>query len=209
MKMTQLPTLYYAMKNEQRTVEGFNFKLKGVTLDVVFAIDSEPFTLLIGIKTHNFFFTVPVYRGFWVNALEDSTFYALRNLLGFEKQGDKFASLKFLAEVDGHTPSHCAKKPLQPHELFEVLPPEERRKVEESDKIYFVRWDYHRNDGRKARNFEKTRIMTGSQEIADFCRTHNISSVWTDRPEDGRVFTPPCLTSEDSPPDAPPHTPQA
>ncbi len=209
MRMTQLSTLYYAMKRENRTMEQFRFKLKQTCFDIIFVIDTVPFQLLVGIKTYNFFFTVPVDYGFKVGAIDDGTFYALRSLLNFSKTGEKFTSLRFLKEVDNHAPSNVARRPVQPHELFAMMPPEKRRKVEEADKIYFVRWDYHLNDGRKARNFEKTLLMTGSQEIADFCRAHNISSVWTDRAEEGRAFTPPCPTSEDIPPDAHLHTPQA
>lgn len=195
MKMYNLLPLYHAMQQQKRTVEGFDFKLKGLTLDVVFAIDTQPFMLLIGIKTYNFFFTVPVYRGFWVEPLEDHIFYALRRLLNFSKKGEKFTSLKFLAEVNHYAPSHCSKIPLQPHHLYAMLPQEQREKVEESDKIYFLGWNYHRTDGRKARNFEKTRIMTGSQQIADFCRAHNISSMWSANPNDAKAFVNPSIMS--------------
>lgn len=186
MFMPKLADLYRAMKKADRTMEQFQFTLKGVSLDIIYVIDTEPFQLLVGIKTHNFFFTVPVIEGFRVEGLDNPTFYGLMRILGFEKRGEKYHSLKFLKDVDNHAPRFVSKKPVQPHEWFAVLPPEQRRKVDEADKIYFVRWDYHLNDGRKARNFEKTLLMTGSQEIADFCRAHNISSVWTDRPEEGR-----------------------
>lgn len=188
MKMQKLATLYQAMKREGRTKEQFSFKLKQISFDIIFVTDTVPFQLLVGIKTHNFFFAVPVNYGFQVGPIEDSTFYAMRNLLNLSNTGEKFTSMRFLMEVDNHAPSNISRHEVQPHELLSMLPPAQRDKVEDADKIYFVGWNHHATDGRKARNFEKTLLMTGSQEIADFCRKYNISSVWSDKPRDCKVF---------------------
>lgn len=188
MKLTNLASLHQDMQRKHHTKAQFAFSLRGLAFDVIFTIDEVPFQLLVGVKYANFFFRVPVHRGYWADSLDDPTFYQLKDLLGLTPHGEKFTSFKFLAMLNEHVPTYVTGTEVQLHEYVSLLPLAERRQVDEVDKIYFVGWKHHLNDGCQARNFDKTFRMTGSQALADYCRKHNISSMWSDKPRDRQAF---------------------
>ncbi len=71
----------------------------------------------------------------------------------------------------------------EPHEA--VL----RREVEEADKIYFCRWQTYEKSGRRptSENLRKTRIRC--DELAwKRCMASQISSCWSDRPQDFKPY---------------------
>ena len=194
MKMNRLAGLHKLMVQNKRTLEHFDFMLKGFVFDVIFLCGETPFVLMIGIKPANFFTSVPVHAGYQVDLLDDGDFYALKHLLGLNGDGEPFTSYKFLRYLDDHIPLQLSAGEVD-EELYALLPPKAKKKVDEERKIYFAGWNDHRKDGRQARNFEKTRIMTGSAKIAGYCRRNNISSMWSDTPGGGTIPLPPgCLS---------------
>ena len=98
-----------------------------------------------------------------------------------------FNSSGFLKLLSQKAPqiSSCKKIPYE--ELRAYLP---YRKVEDADKIYFCGWNDHIRDKRKAHNFDKTEFYLG-KTVADYCRQHNISSLWTDIKRDEMSLTNP------------------
>lgn len=195
MKMYRLAALHGLMETEKQTLEHFTFSLKALCFDVIFLCAEIPYTLMIGVRTANFFTMVPVHEDFRVDLLEDNDFYALKRLLALDKEGDPFTSFKFLRYLDDHVPDHLTGNEVDV-ELYSMLPSSAKKKVDDERKIYFAGWNDHLKDGRQARNFEKTRIMTGSAEIANFCKRNNISSMWSDVPRYNTIPTPPGFVGE-------------
>ena len=72
--------------------------------------------------------------------------------------------------------SKCSKNPVQPY-IMQKWYPEETDKIDPQRRTVFYRWvDQTKND-RQAHNFKKTEFYFG-KKVADYCRTHNITSQW-------------------------------
>lgn len=63
--------------------------------------------------------------------------------------------------------------------------------IKDSDeqwKIYFKGWNNHVLDKKTARNFDKTEKLLGKR-VADYCKEHNISSIWFDKTSEKKKVT--------------------
>lgn len=173
--------LYLDMMNNGKSQEKFRFVINRVEFESIFLIDRNPFELLVGVRAHQFAFTLEIRKGF-VTTLPDDVYYKICEILQLSYSEDHFSSFKFLSEIDRAIPLCCSPNRVQPHEVAYY-----KRNVPECEKIYFYGWNDHLKDKRDAQNFEKTRLLLGDK-VADFCRENNISSMWTDRPSDAVTY---------------------
>lgn len=172
-RFKKLPHLYDDMRAQKRARDQFNFTYNKLEFDVIFLVDRTPFELLVGVKKRQFAFALQLERNFYTN-IPNEIYYQLCRLLDLNYDKNKFSSSVFLQYIDEHTPEKCRKKMVEPHEIAYY-----KRDIPESDKKYFCGWNDHLADGRRARNFDKTRALLGDA-VADFCLRNNISSMWTD-----------------------------
>lgn len=185
----KIRSLYSDMKRTNKLQEKFCFPIRGsghtvVHFEVIFLIDRSPFELLIGAKGHTLAFILQIWTGFWTE-LPDEIYYQICEILNLNYSKDHFSSAKFLDTLDCAAPTHCSSVHVQPHEIAYY-----KKEIPECEKIYFLGWNDHQLDGRKARNFQKTRALLGDA-VADFCERNNISSLWTDIPHEKKDYCPP------------------
>lgn len=186
MQCYQFSSLYNDTCHKGKNSEKFNFTYNRVRFQVIFLIDRVPFEILVGAIGLNWACTLTMERGFNVTGMQDADYYALRKILNFKKSGaPPFSSWAFIRIVASCVPKRCSSYVVQPHELARY-----KSNASDEDKIYFLGWNDHSIDHRKAQNFEKTERFLGKQ-VADFCRQHNISSLWTDIPQDANRYYPP------------------
>lgn len=180
-KLFGIKNLYYDMRKNKKTRERFEFAYNRIYFEVIFLIDRQPFELLIGIIGHRLAFVTKMEPGFIVVPIPDEVYYQLLEILNLQAADEHFTSYTFWAIVGRNCPVRCTGQVVQPHRVAEykrnALPDDER------ESIYFVGWNDHVADGRKARNFEKTRLLLGD-EVADYCKANNISSMWSPFPRD-------------------------
>lgn len=187
--------LYDDMKRIGKFQEKFEFPIHGsndiiVYFEVIFLIDRAPFELLIGARGYTLAFILQVKSGFRTE-LSDEIYYQICEILNLNYSKNHFSSAKFLDTLDCAAPTHCSPLRVQPHEVAYY----KKREIPECEKIYFLGWNDHQLDGRTARNFQKTRELLGDA-VADFCEKNNISSLWTDIPNERKDYcTPPGFIS--------------
>lgn len=177
MKMNGFRNLLDDMRRNEKKHEQFGFEYNHVAFDTIFRIDSNPYELLIGAIGHSFSMVLPMLPGFIVNIPYDD-YRKLCSVLNLHYNSNHFSSADFLAYISNHAPKTCSRIKVQPHQIARYQT-KELRNVKDSEKIYFVCWNDHTKDGRKAQNFEKTRILLGDK-TAEYCIKHNISSCWSD-----------------------------
>lgn len=180
-KFNNFYSLYRDMRNSHKVREKWDFRIKDVVFEVIFLIDRTPFELLVGAKGHRLAFVLDVTDGFRAE-LSDVIYFEICKILNLNYSINHFSSAKFLAELDRSTPPKCTPRIVQPHEIAYY-----KRNIPEGDKIYFLGWLDHTEDGRMTRNIEKTRRLLGDA-VADFCAKNNISSRWTDQPQDRKDY---------------------
>lgn len=186
--------LYKDMKRTGKFQEKFEFPIHGsndtiVYFKVIFLIDRTPFELLIGARGYTLAFILQVRNGFRTD-LPSDIYYRICEILKLNYSENHFSSAKFLGTLDCAAPTRCSPLRVQPHEIAHY-----KREIPESEKIYFLGWNDHRLDGRRARNFQKTRALLGDT-VAYFCEKNNISSLWTDIPNERKdYYTPPGFIS--------------
>lgn len=171
------------MKAEKKYQEKFDFVINCVRFEAIFLIDRTPFELLIGAQSSygRFATILLVERGFRTE-LSDNDYYQICKILNLSYSENHFTSAKFLTELDNQVPSKCSSVCVQPHQIARY-----KNDIPDSEKIYFLGWNNHLVDKRKARNFDKTRKLLGDS-VADFCIKHNISSCWTDNPKEKEPY---------------------
>ncbi len=162
----------------------FAFTYAKIDVDVIVAIMSSGYELLISVRAKKPEAFVIYVDKWFVAELVSDDYFRLCAALNLNYKNDGFSSSVFLKLLSLKIPKQysgekCIYKDLVP---FVSL-----RNVEESDKVYFKGWNDHIKDGRKARNFDKTEFFFG-KIVADYCRKHNISSMWTDRPNEEDVY---------------------
>lgn len=170
-----LKTLVVDMRAKSVEKEHFSFVYARMTFDCIFAFCANEYELLIGIHSENFGLIIPVNERF-VAALSAANYYALRDVLKLTAKGDGFTSNIFLKLLSSKIPCCSSGVHIASEEMIKYV---KCRHVDEADKIYFKGWNDHTKDGRVARNFDKTEFYFG-KTVADYCRVHNISSLWTD-----------------------------
>ena len=170
--------------------EHFTFQYAKLTFDVIFAITSSGYDMLVGIKTKNFAFCLKLDANF-NTTFDDQTYYALRHVLDLNTSNSSLSSFDFLRLLSTHAPkqSKCVIVPVSKLRFFA-----KSNNIDESEKIYFKGWNPHTSDKRQARNFDKTEFYFG-KKIADYCRRHNISSIWASNPQEEHEYTKPDLDS--------------
>lgn len=174
-KFYNLAPLCIDIRKKKKSIEHFSFTYNGFIFDVIIDIDSIPFQMMVGIKDYNFAFVLNVNKGYRTT-IPDSIYFELCNILNLNSSKDHF-TFKFLKLIDSKIPSTCSDNLVNPDYLLKFRP-YQSKDVDESTKTRFIGWNDHIKDGRKAHNFDKTERYLG-KSVADYCREHNISSMWT------------------------------
>lgn len=182
-RLFELSDLTRDMMRCHRTIEHFTVRYAKITFDVIYDVGQAPFEMIIGAYTYNWSSRLKIQPGY-LTVMKNTDYYALLKILHLTYKGDGFSSIMFLKYIAAHSPHKCSAVRPSPALLSRY------RKVDEQNKIYFAGWVLHITDGKMAKNFDKTEKLLG-KDVADYCRAHNISSKWTDIPEDEVSFYPP------------------
>ena len=188
MKLNGLQVLYNDMK--QQNIDRYRFTYtngKGI-FDIFFFIDETPFVLLFGAQKANFSFELEVQKGFNIDTmLSQDIYFALRDYLGIKSSsGNPFSSNKFFNDFDINIPNTANINNIpKPHQVIKY-----RNNVEESDKIYFLKWldNTKQNNQVSDDNLKKTKDILGQQAYLR-CKKKNISSCWTEDSTKQKNFT--------------------
>lgn len=178
-KLFELSYLIHSMHSNNKSMEQFNVVYANVRFDIILCIDKIPYEILIGAINHNWSCILYMKKGYIVE-MSDDDYYNLCNILNLNWNEDHFSSIIFLKYIAERSPSCISNNYPIPSTVARIR---NNRDVDEADKIYFVGWNNHIQDHRKARNFDKTEEFLGLN-IANYCRMHNISSMWSDNPID-------------------------
>jgi len=174
------------MKFKRVDKERFSFTYAKQTFDCILSFRGDEYELLVGIHALNYGFVVDI-NSRYVATLKERDYYNLRGRLGLTFNSDHFTSNVLLNLLSSRIPASSAGT----HIVYSVMRDFVKcRNVEKSNKIFFCGWNDHTKDGRTARNFDKTEFFLG-KTIADYCRAHNISSMWSDVPRDEKPVTNP------------------
>lgn len=186
MNLYEIKPLLSDMRKNHAKVDKFKFIYNKVDFEVIVLIDRTPFELLFGVIDHNFSFALKLRKGFILDGMSDDVFYKLCDILKLKPSKQTFTSFMFLKYVAKQIPRTYSKVKIQPHEIGKY----KTDKVAESDKIYFKGWITHTNDGKEARNFEKTKEFLGDEAYI-YCVENNISSRWGVKPTERVDYYPP------------------
>lgn len=176
--VSSLSALYQDMRSNGQDRDLFHVKYNQVPIDVFFLIDRKPFELLVGIRGENLAFVTKVHPGFVADSIPDDVFWALCRVLKLKPGKGQFTSQIFLQYIASHAPAHCSHRQIRPEQMSQYYRAES---ADEDAKMYFCGWRTHFYDNRHVRdwNLRKTAFFFGPQ-VAAFCRSHNISSAWTE-----------------------------
>lgn len=178
MKLDNLALLYANMKAQGIIKTKFDFPFRNLLFSVVYIAEQFPNELLFGCRAHNLFFVVQVPRNFVIGTHLGENYNALVNALGLRPNADnKFSPNVFFEEFKKTIPQTATMANVPTiTDLASIS-----RDVEEAHKIYFLGWGPH--DGIRSKptveNLAKTKRICG-HAAHDFCRSHHISSRWTD-----------------------------
>lgn len=186
MKLFEIKSLLYDMKLNKTEQDKFAFKYNNVKFDVIILVDREPYELLFGVIDVNYAFTLTLSKGYELEMLSNVTFYKLCDILNLKPGKDEFNSYKFLRFFAKQIPKSYSRIKIEPDEIAI----HKRHNINESDKIYFKGWRTHTTDGNTVRNLEKTKALLGNKAY-EYCKKHNISSCWSDKKSDRRLYYPP------------------
>ncbi len=184
--LVNLRPMYREMRQRELARVRFDYVFRRVKFDVFFFIDDSPYTLLFGVRAHNLAFEIAVRDGFIADTRIDEHSY--KRLCGaLELRFDPsntFSPRAFLQEFDKNIPASLPPdhEP-RPHELAHY-----RTDVDRSDGTYFCGWrdNTARNERVSERNLHKTLRLLGKR-AHDACLRKNVSSCWTNNPEDPRI----------------------
>ncbi|RWZ52236.1 hypothetical protein EQV77_15785 [Halobacillus fulvus] len=173
------------MKRQNIDRYKFDFVFHKVKFDVLYFLDETPNKLAFGIKEHNYYFELPVKRGFNIVPFLDrySEFCRIMGLKYNLKA--PFKPRIFFDALNGQIPKSASQKNIPaPHQIAIY-----RNDVEEADKIYFVNWRDNKKAGHQvsSSNLEKTRKLL-SKDAYLMCKSKNISSCWSPHPADAKSF---------------------
>jgi hypothetical protein len=167
------------MKLHSLTRQQFKITYNRIEADVFFFIDQTPFILAFGIVHTSCYFEIQVFKGFQAKNFQPTEIYK-KICNAFDIKFDRshtFTIVDFLTAINRKIPQNV-------HYTTNALPQsiaKYRRDIEESDKIYFLKFVSHINDGKHVtmENLRKTRILMGEQAYQR-CKSENISTCWTD-----------------------------
>lgn len=190
MKLYALSPLIKDMTNNSIDKEHYSFTYNEFLFDVIISLTTAGIEILVGIHKVNWAFMIFTDSSLEAN-ISDKDFFDLLNILNLKAGKDAFNSFKFLLLLSKAAPKISSRQKVSATQLRPFL---KCRKVDEADKIYFKGWHPHLTDGKKARNFDKTEFFFG-KTVANYCRVHNISSIWTDIPsEETSYYHPQSIT---------------
>lgn len=188
MKAYALKPLINDMKSHSIDKEHFSFTYNQIRFDAILAIMTNGYEILLAANNSNWGCLL-----YMENDLEifmpDHYFYSLREILDLNKSEHHFTSFDFLLLLSKSAPKKSSLEKIDYTYLRNFIP---YRHIEESQKIYFHGWNDHVKDKRTAHNFDKTEYYFG-KSIADYCRRHNISSIWTDEFHKEKPFMEPWI----------------
>lgn len=168
--------LYKDILRHHKSIEHFNIEYNHVQFDIILDIGTTPFQMMIGAVHHNLAFILSIERGFETE-IPDHIYYDLMRILNLNFKENGFTSFSFLKFIDNHTPNKCTPQIVNPDYLLRFRS-YYNRDANEQEKTRFIGWNDHTKDKRTAHNFDKTEQYFG-KAVADFCRSRNISSIWT------------------------------
>ncbi|QFJ56141.1 DUF6037 family protein [Pseudobutyrivibrio xylanivorans] len=186
MSKLKFPNLKYLVPDMEKNKvekEHFSFNYAKQKIDCVFCICNVHYELLVGVHMLNFGFVVNIEKnsaGEYVAEITDEQYVQFCRALNLSYKGDGFTSNKLLMLLAENTPSCSSGIRIDYGVMRDYI---KCRHVDEAYKIYFKGWNDHTSDGNRAHNFDKTEFYFG-KEVGDYCRIHNISSIWTDIPRE-------------------------
>ena len=186
MEAYALRPLIRDMQKNKVDMEHYTFRFNGFAFDVVISLKPTISQILVGIHNVGWGCVIPMDENLKM-CMRDRDFFALCNVLHLKAGKEEFTSFKFLLLLSKSAPKQSSRDT----DIVRFIRPFVKYiDVDESDKIYFKEWRPHISDGKRARNFQKTEFFFG-KEVADFCRQHNISSVWSPVPLKNERITAP------------------
>lgn len=175
-KFNRLIPLYKDMRKNNVSIEQFYITYANVKFDIIIDIDSTPFQMMIGVIDKNFAFVLDIKNGF-ITEIPDNIYYELCKVLCLNYSKDHFSSFAFLSLINRRIPSYSSKEIVNPDHLLPFRKYTSNN-IEDTLKTRFIGWNDHIKDKRIAHNFAKTELYFG-KTVANYCRTHNISSLWS------------------------------
>lgn len=173
------------MKSKKMPKCVFAFKYNSHSFSCVFAIDVIPFCLYItSLGETPFCIERTVYKDFTISTfLHKEEYSKLVRYLGLHyDKNNHFMPEAFFHSLDKQMKSANIAE-IRSSDLLKIA--RINHKIEEENKIFFCGWKH--NDSHKRHvspcNLEKTRLAFGC-DISNKCRELNISSCWTDNPND-------------------------
>lgn len=186
MKMIGFIDLYKDMQRQRKKHEQFAFEYNKVSFDVIFRINCTPYELLIGAIGYSFAMVLQMQRGFVIDNIPDKEYRELCKILKLNYNKNHFSSAVFLNIISERAPKSCSKTAVQPHQIAKYKA-KDLSDDDDKEKIYFIGWLSHDSDNRQAQNIEKTRLYLG-EDVAEYCRKHNISSRWSKYEHDRKNY---------------------
>ncbi|WHX41193.1 DUF6037 family protein [Mesobacillus sp. AQ2] len=186
MKLNGLKGLFKSMKHQAIERYKFDFIYQNVKFDVLYFIDEVPNILAFGIKQHNYYFEIPVRKEFEITAFLDE-YNKFCKIMGFTYNPDSpYKPAYFFEEFNKHIPNIAIQTNIPKPSQVAVY----RDKVEEADKIYFIKWRDNTKTGKNVslKNLEKTRLLL-SYDAYLMCKAKNISSCWSSLPSEENQFS--------------------
>lgn len=176
-EFTKLRDLHSQMKIEKETKTIFTITYNNKTLSCIFIVDENPYALfLTSLGANPLVWEFKVKLGYKVDEHIDD-YYELLNYLEIRiDPSNKFTPYKFFSYINDRIP----KKVVVPQYLVALKTISKKRKVEESEKIFFCGWKSNpKAQSVTPKNYQKTKIAFGF-ETAELSVRKNMSSCWTD-----------------------------
>lgn len=171
------------MNKQGADKEHFCFTYSHCDIDCIFSIGHKHHELLVAIIDENYGFVVNVYinrKGDFVAEIDEESYFGFCKVARLTYKDNHFTSSALLNLLSVHIPKSYSGWRYTDRDMRPYLC---CRKIDEAEKIYFKGWNDHTKDKNTARNFDKTEFYFGKQ-VADYCRSNNISSIWSANPND-------------------------
>lgn len=165
----------------------FNFNFDRVKFEVFYFIDESPHILTFCVIAHNYYFEIPVQKGFQIRPFIEK-YKEFCRVMGFTYNPDSpFSTMVFFEHFNHQTPHLASRANIpKPRDIAAVY----GDKIEEHERIYFVCWIDNERLGHNVSetNLEKTRKLI-SYEAYLRCKNKNISSRWSPNPSAEKNIT--------------------
>lgn len=169
--------LFRSMRKSNADIAHFYINYARVQFDIIVDIGEAPFEIMIGAIRYTWACTLFMKSGYKIS-MNYGDYKALCDILNLTPGGEEhFTSIVFLRFIAEHVPTEYNGQIVDPVSLMPFRKTR-IRKSDEPNKTVFKGWNDHIKDKREAHNFDKTELFFG-KSVADYCRAHNISSMWT------------------------------